>query len=225
MICHEIDPDGEVFLVYENPQPAVTDQEDVEEYPSNTPTEVDAAPDAAPEAEPVYAEIRVSSKHLMLASPYFRRALDGNLEEGTTLRGQGSVRLRQGNGDLEAMLIIMNIFHHRTRSVPRVISLEMLARIAILVDIYECHEALEMFTDTWILVLRSTMPVTFTKSAVLWLGISSVFGRSSEFCPSTILALEHSKGPIETYGLPIAHSVIGNGFVSSHSKNDVLISK
>lgn len=40
------------------------------------------------------------------------------------------------------MLILMNIIQGRNRSVPEIINLEMLARLAILVDYYDCHEVL-----------------------------------------------------------------------------------
>ena len=162
-----------------------------------------------PEAESSNHEIRVSSMHLMVASPYFRRALKSDWKESTLLRTQNHVRLDQKDGDLEAMLILMNMIHGRVRSVPKTISLEILARIAILVDYYECHEVVEHFSDMWIADLKNSMPKRFSRDAVLWICISSVFRQPASFQESTSLALNYSKGPVTTLGLPLMSKVMG----------------
>jgi hypothetical protein len=45
----------------------------------------------APNTEEMRARIRVSFRHLMLASAYFKRSLGGELSEGHTLRYEGRV--------------------------------------------------------------------------------------------------------------------------------------
>lgn len=47
-------------------------------------------------------------------------------------------------------LILMMILHGRTRAVPRKISSKRLSEMAVLVDYYECYEAVEVFSDMWI---------------------------------------------------------------------------
>ncbi|KAI9665892.1 MAG: hypothetical protein M1821_003827 [Bathelium mastoideum] len=231
MASYKVDPDGDVILVFENPQPAFNVQDDLEEHESYTPDrcltcaidDSDAESDTPEpeiasvtvpnpvdsEAEPNEpTEVWVSSRHLMLASPYFQRALSSNWIEGNSLQTQGSVRMALKDWDLEAMLILMNIIHGRVRSVPKTLPLEMLARMTVLIDFYGCNEAVEVFTDMWIADLSSTVPTTYSRDAVLWLCISSVFRRSTEFRISTSLALRHSKGPVPTLGLPIKSRII-----------------
>jgi len=45
------------------------------------------------------------------------------------------------NWDEEALLILMNIIHGHTQEVPRTVDLELLTRMAEIVDYYELHEA------------------------------------------------------------------------------------
>jgi hypothetical protein len=70
--------------------------------------------------------------------------------EGHTLSSQGHVEFRMDEKDSEAMLLVMNIIHGRARRVPRSVDLDVLTRLAVLVDYLECHEAIEPFSDRWI---------------------------------------------------------------------------
>ena len=235
MTRHDVDPDGDVILVFTNPRPGfdvhaelikyslyISDSEDDEsedddsedkdpddDGPGLKQVEVDA--ESAPESELGHQieEIRVSSSHLALTSPYFKQALKGTWKEADTLRTQGSVRMDQEDGDFEAMLILMNIIHGRIRSVPQIVPLEMLARFTILVHVYECDEAVQMFSNIWIEELKKSMPQSLCKEAVLWIFIVSVFKRSEEFKGLTSLALKESRGPINTLELPAISKVMG----------------
>jgi hypothetical protein len=55
--------------------------------------------------------------------------------------------------------------------------LEMLAKTAVLVDCYECSEAIELFFTMWIADLRnnSAVPSTYCRELVLWIWIAWVF--------------------------------------------------
>ena len=64
--------------------------------------------------------------------------------------------------DEEAFVIMMNIFHLRFRRVPRTITLEMLAKIAVIADYYKCCESTELFTDMWIADLETKTPIPAT---------------------------------------------------------------
>lgn len=48
----------------------------------------------------------------------------------------------------EALLSLMQIVNGRTRSVPGEVNLEMLAEIAVLVDYFDCLEAVEVFPES-----------------------------------------------------------------------------
>ncbi|KAK7999531.1 hypothetical protein PG990_012131 [Apiospora arundinis] len=129
--------------------------------------------------------MRVSSKHLKLASDYLQ--YKGPKEEIVIF----------GWPDSDAMLTLMNIIHGRHRSVPRQISLVKLARIAYLVDEYGCNEVVDVFAERWISSLMHTLPLEYGRSLVLWLYISGIFSREDIFKPMTRIAIMSSKNPIE----------------------------
>ncbi|KAH8743933.1 hypothetical protein F5883DRAFT_379155, partial [Diaporthe sp. PMI_573] len=76
---------------------------------------------------------RLSSKHLKSASPIFKAMLDGNWKE-SNLTSDLHYTLHTSDWDTEALQVIMDILHGRSQRVPRSIPLELLAKIAVLVD-------------------------------------------------------------------------------------------
>lgn len=90
---------------------------------------------------------RLSSKHLKSASPVFKTMLDGNWTE-STLTSDGRYELPASDWDTDAFQIIMDIIHGRSQEVPRSVTLELLARIAVVIDYYECHNIVKFFSDT-----------------------------------------------------------------------------
>jgi len=153
--------------------------------------------------------VRVSSRHLMLASPYFSRMLKGKWKEGNTIQTTGFVSVEVEDVDADALVILMDIIHGRTRSVPKAVDLEMLAKMAVLVDMYECAEVVEIFTDMWIAHLQTALPSVYSRDAVLWICISWVFRQHDAFRSVTSAALKYSNGPIQPLGLPIPSRVVG----------------
>lgn len=51
--------------------------------------------------------------------------------------------------DETALEIVLNVIHLKKRRVPKIVNVELLARIAVLVDYYECAEAVEAFSSIW----------------------------------------------------------------------------
>jgi len=149
--------------------------------------------------------LRVSSKHLILASRYFKTALNGPWTQASS---PGCSRSIYANDwDPEAFLILMSIIHGRNQQVPRVIGLELLAKIAVLVDYYDCHEAVEVFAEIWLRELRSQLPAQVGRELVLWLCVSWVFGYAEVFTFVTTTALQQSQEPLPTLGLPITEII------------------
>lgn len=172
---------------------------------------------AEPASEPIKSEddeIRylVSSRHLMLASPWFRRTLtrEGFIE-ALKDPSDGRYHIEAQDWDEEALLILLNIFHVRTRQVPATVSLEMLAKIAVLVDYYELERAEVMERDTrdWIAHVRRSVaiPSSYCRDLMLWICISRVFCMSEEFEKATAVAIKGSAGWIQTLGLPIHQEI------------------
>ena len=154
--------------------------------------------------------MRVSSSHLRLASPYFKRMFRSGWPEGDALRVEGRVEIRLRNGeDPDALLIILNIIHGHTRKVPRVVDLTMLTKIAVLVDFYECYEAVEIFSNMWIDSLKGDLPQSISTKLTQWIWVAWVFNKPQQFKAATRIAGRQNKGPIETDGLPIPQIVVG----------------
>jgi hypothetical protein len=160
---------------------------------STTPTE-----DPAHEAEfgesghdeAIKVPMLVSSRHMMLASPVFRAMLDGNFKEGCDLTSNGKVQVPLPNDDPTALAIVLDIIHGHNRRVPREVDLELLTEISILADKYQMVEAVEFFAESWIEGLKSSIPEDYStekRDVHRWIGISWVFGRSSEFKTMTEL--------------------------------------
>lgn len=156
-----------------------------------------------------HVEIRVSSRHLILASPYWARMLNGQLKEATTLKERGCVTIPVEGVDADALLALMQVVHGKTRDVPRTVSLEMLAKIAVAVDLYECYEAVDIFVSIWLTPLRLTFPTAYSRDTVLWIFVSHVFKQHDEFKQATRLVLMHSCSSIQDWQLPISSNIVG----------------
>ena len=147
--------------------------------------------------------------HLKLASTHFGRRLDGGWSEGNTLRSQGVVEIPVIACNPDTLLIFLNIFHGRTRSVKRSAPLKSLTELAVLVDYYECHETVEVFSDMWIEKLKESLPKRFCEDAARWLCISVVFKKGDIFCTMTTIAERQIDKSFRSSGLPIPGNVIG----------------
>lgn len=117
---HEIDPNGDTLLMLRNP---------------NAPFLVHA-PSTSPPKKRIKLKstcgkpevrMRLSSKHLALASVYFQKSMDSFKE--TTAKGRYSYTINAQDYDEEALLILMNLLHGNTLEVPSSVSLETLAKI------------------------------------------------------------------------------------------------
>jgi hypothetical protein len=139
-----------------------------------------------------HIRIRVSSKHLILASHYFRSILRGDFKEGVDLRTTKVTEIPLVEDHPAALLILLNIIYGHTRRVPRAVDFRILTRIAVLVDKYQFHEVAEMFTNTWVEKLRGSMPTSLTDDLRAAICIYWVFRKSSEFKRVTQIALMDS---------------------------------
>ena len=183
-----------------------------DESGSNTHTEVAMGTNKeyGPSVEPTCSsfpeqnELRmlVSSRHLCLASSTFRNMLQGPFLEA--FDNNGLIReIRAVDWDALAFLIVQDIIHGHNVLVPSSVSLELLAKIAAIVDYYDCHDVTEPFIDRWIQDLRSSFPSSYGKDCVLWMSISWVFLRVDVLREAAVLAVMGCQKPVETMGLPV----------------------
>ncbi|KAJ5708572.1 hypothetical protein N7488_008373 [Penicillium malachiteum] len=198
------------------------------EYPEEAAVEDSAAEYPTPEevtvdeftADEYFAEasnnvcfrIQVSAKHMILASPVFKTMLTGDWKESITLAKKGLVEVDAEGWNIEALLIVLRAIHCQHYNIPQKLTLEMLAQVAVIADYYQCKEALHILKDIWIKNLDSEetiIPKIFSRDLVLWLWIAWFFQLPFEFKASTSIAMSHSDGWIDSWGLPVSQQVIG----------------
>ncbi|KAI5460228.1 hypothetical protein BGZ63DRAFT_359733 [Mariannaea sp. PMI_226] len=146
--------------------------------------------------------MRVSSAHLMLASPVFLKMLSGPWKEGALSTFPREIYTSEW--DAKALSLLLDIIHGHHWDVPRSLDLETLAKLAVIIDYYQCHEIIGIFVDKWLVEMEKDLPVHHGKASVLWLCVSWVFSRQDIFNAMAELALRHQDGPIAPTGLPIA---------------------
>lgn len=223
---HVLDPVGDIILVLRNPNApfAVWDEwEGVgssesasatdEDNPPSPPTlfgdEPAPADDEVEPEQPSKIRFRLSSRHLSLASRYFEKQLEAPWKDDSAVSSCGCYYIYADDWDAEALLALVQIMHGRNRSVPRSLNLEMLAKIAVLVDYYECHEAVEVFSEIWFKALESPLPTQSNRDLILGLVVSWVFKQADVFETVTARAMQQCKGPLPTLDLPIPKSLVG----------------
>lgn len=95
--------------------------------------------------------IKVSSKHLMLASPVFKAMFKPDLcLEGELLKSRDLAEVDLPDDDPEPFELLMNILHGRSRQVPQYISFDTLTNLSILADKYQILEPLEIYLRLWL---------------------------------------------------------------------------
>jgi hypothetical protein len=147
----------------------------------------------------------VSSRHLMLASPVFQKMLSGPWKEGTP-DDQGYRRLEVSALDETAFVTVMDIVHGHNWEVPKRVDLNLLTKIAVIVDLYGCHEAVEPFVDQWI--RGNALSEHYGRQCILWLCVSWVFQRTEIFERMAELVIRHSECLVDVPSLPV-NNVLG----------------
>uniref|UniRef100_A0A098D143 BTB domain-containing protein n=2 Tax=Gibberella zeae (strain ATCC MYA-4620 / CBS 123657 / FGSC 9075 / NRRL 31084 / PH-1) TaxID=229533 RepID=A0A098D143_GIBZE len=126
--------------------------------------------------------MRVSSRHLILASRTFRTMLEGPWKECLAVASKnqsGPVLIETSDWDAAALAIVLDAIHGRYQDIPKHVGIGLMTRIATIVDYYECHECLQLISDIWMADIwgKNEVPDTFCKSSLLWLYTSWVFSR------------------------------------------------
>jgi hypothetical protein len=155
---------------------------------------------------------RVYSKNLIQTSRVFKTALTGGWKESSlvdVVSNDGQYSINAEGWDPEALRITLNAIHSHTKAIPSTISLEMLCKIAVLVDYYEVHDALSFFASVWIETLRGSLPICYERDLILWICVSSVFGNATILEPVTKIAIKESPEKLRTLGLPIPNKISG----------------
>ncbi|KND91805.1 hypothetical protein TOPH_03480 [Tolypocladium ophioglossoides CBS 100239] len=232
-ITHIIDPDGDVVYTFKDPNaPFAVWDHNAMNYGRSEPGHVQSehtdaadaqhvagdvgvrnpsiAPKSGPQKKVGLSEVRmlVSSKHLVLASPYFKAMFTGPWKESAAgATTEAPLALKGPHCVEKAMLVVMSIIHGKTRQVPRKLPLKLLADVASVVHRYQCHQAVEIFSDLWLGACNDELPTGY--EAVLRLFVSWVFSDENDFRSMSRLFERRSRGPLRTLNLPIPQVIVG----------------
>ncbi|KAH7152735.1 hypothetical protein EDB81DRAFT_841176 [Dactylonectria macrodidyma] len=153
-----------------------------------------------PEGPSGQFRIRVSSRHLCLASPVFKKILEGPWVESTP-HGPLLREIRIRSWSIDALIIVLDIVHGHHREVPKYLSLELLTHVSMIVGYYQCQEVTQVFAENWAKRVELWLPRTYGEESTLMLIVSWVFSRVDVFEKMSKLALTSSEGLITTPGL------------------------
>jgi hypothetical protein len=197
---NEPDPDGDVVLVVSPPK---------------GPRAYNAEGNAALSnfTVPQTTRFRVSSRHLILASPYFQGRLGSQWPEGKELKSKGSVELEIPDTDPETLLILLNIIHARTTRVPLLVTVNQLTELAIMTDYFQCHDAVGVYSNMWKESLKTQIPTKYSPAILKWILISWVFGYPDVFTSVTQTAQLQTTSSIWAMDLPIPANIQGETWV------------
>ncbi|KAL7903657.1 hypothetical protein GGI35DRAFT_403840 [Trichoderma velutinum] len=154
-------------------------------------------------------QMQLSSKHLQLASDYFSKMLANDNWKESTPKDGFSFSIPASGWNEEAFLTVMRILHAQTTRLPQIVNLEMLAKIAVIVDYYQCHGATDFFTKAWIAKLEEPLPTSFGRSLLLRFLVSWVFSEADTFRQLSQIIIRESRGPANAQDLPIPGAIIG----------------
>ena len=210
-VLHEIDSDGDIILVLEpasdtfhEPYHPAADGAGIESSRALSIRTKESQGTRTPNT----VRFRVSSKHLTSSSRYFKRMLEGPWRESVALKAKGRAEIMLEEQESDMFLILLNIIHGHTNKVPLSLDFESLCQMATLVDFYDCLNVIYFIAHSWIPKLR--LPVGHSNDMILWIWISWVFKHKDTFKAMTAIIQHYSKGPIDTFDLPIPDRIPRN---------------
>ncbi|KAI3342223.1 hypothetical protein F4824DRAFT_511972 [Ustulina deusta] len=220
-----LDPDGDLLVILCNPSSTTGLCEDPESSSlgtaavvgsySDSDSDCDIHIDIHKEAEltPPGSEVpsewhcKVSSKHLALASPYFKAMLNGPWREATEIHEDGLRHWEVEDFNPHAMSIVLSIIHCKNHLVPQLLGLDMLVEVARIVDYLKCYEATELYGSLWIRSLEDNIPTSYNNELLHWICIACVFREDKIFERCTRVAILENQQEIPTLGLPVLAQV------------------
>lgn len=237
MTTHEIDPTGDVILTLrtESAIQAIKSTGQRPSKPSAAPISIPSSPpsdqerqsendsasiptiaapasvlcSSSPGLQTSVVKFRLSSKHLSLVSEYFLCMLSGPWREASPDEN-ANYALIANEWDEEALLIVMKIVHGQTWDVPRSMNLELLTKIALVVDYYQFHQVIEpWYTNIWPRITNFDVSQGYNKDFASRLFIHWVFSDADEFADLTKKIIRESREPLRAWNLALPMDIIG----------------
>ncbi|KAF7176609.1 hypothetical protein CNMCM7691_003101 [Aspergillus felis] len=240
MTFYLVDPFGDVVLVLSAQRRAPSQTSPAEEatqtkpVPSTSPASTEAnnnafikknageklsdPKDAAAAAvETPQTRFKVSSKHLTLASNYFKDHLKKRISPTSTANEPGYVEVPMLDSDPGAFLIVMNIIHSQGQQIPKEVDAAMLLKVAAVVRYLDCQEACTFVFGVWMKRLADENKIAFDTwdNCLKWVYISWASNRHSLFTSSTTAAMSR-RSSSSTYPAELNLPEHIKGIVANH---------
>lgn len=153
---------------------------------------------------PQVYRLRVSWKHLALASPVFRKMFTK-----PWLKRESEDRplheIAASDWDATAFVIVMNIIHGHHLKVPMFCNVATMVQIAFIADYYDCAEIVDIFVSRWERTLHNCTPRNCGADIIYYLCVGWVFSRPSIYQPMAQLALRYTQGTFSAMDLPVGN--------------------
>ncbi|PTB46205.1 uncharacterized protein TrAFT101_004323 [Trichoderma asperellum] len=219
---HKVDPNGDTLLILRNPNApfagdATVWPDALPKYRSDRLKRNERELELIAQAEhptpdgPREVHFQLSSKHLTLTSEYFRALVANRWKEASSSCGF-AYTVTAEDWDEAALLMVMNIIHCQTSEIPQDIDSEMVAKMTVIVDYYQCTKAISFYVDIWMRSFdsRELSCGGYKRKLLLRLFISQLFFNADDFQRCTQVIIRESRGPMHSLGLPFPQNLIGD---------------
>ena len=175
------------------------------EYTDSEDSDVDVK-EEEPRPPPPPIRFQLSSSHLIMASGYFCKMFK---ESWSALkRASGQLTIETSDWDEVSFLMLMNIIHGHTRSVPKQLDRDGVTKIAALVDYYQCHEVAEIYGNLWFRQNEEAFEID-TNQLTQKLAACCVFHQIPTLSKVCKAVIEKYDQPLYKYSFPIPQPLIG----------------
>lgn len=212
-----MDPSGDVVLTLRNPNELFAPCPQLSTLATTeSPAALDSNTNGSKtDASTKLVTFRISSRHLILASPVFKALLTGGWKEGEPT-SKGEYHITAEGWDVGAMVIFLDILHGRNMRVPKTVTLELLAKLAVIVDYYAAHEAMYLLYPRWIEDLRRPPgAIDSLRDITMRVCITWVFSDEPNFITAVRAAVQHASTNLMTGDLPIPETVVSKPRLST----------
>jgi hypothetical protein len=156
----------------------------------------------------------VSSKVLSLASPVFAAMFKHGFQEGRNLSSGSLEPIPLPDDNAEAITLLFNVLHFRSRDVPWSPSLITLAHLAVVCDKYDCVAAVASWSTVWLTTKSDVLAGGKAHDAVMVLYVSYGLDVPAAFSEaSLVLMRDHLQSTRLSLSLP---SEIASELIPEH---------
>ncbi|KAF5608657.1 hypothetical protein FPANT_417 [Fusarium pseudoanthophilum] len=189
-----IDPNGDTLVILATKQDPPPSKETTEPAGTTEP--------------PTFIEkhFLCSQKHLILASRRASKLFSSAFKEASK-QDDGLYHWNFGDVfDVQAFEVVLKIIHGKARGVPQKIELDLLSKIASIVDDLECYDAFSFCAERWLMIFHALfyeLPERMDKTLAQHILVSFVFADKGIFQRCIQRAARYTCEGMPTFDLPI----------------------